>query len=125
MVGPNGELSRGFRALIAILVDRLSAEAVRVWRLEGEAGAREQTKSSISFIVRRRVAGATMRGIAAHVVNRVWWVNGAPRVPSNGDGPREGFAAGARERGDRFDDPYSHIAGRGDWRGNDFDSRQL
>ena len=66
-----------------------------------------------------------MRGIAAHIANRVWWVNGAARAPSNGDGPRDGFAAGAWERGDRFDDPYSQFAGRGDWRGNGFDSRQL
>ena len=78
-----------------------------------------------NHIVRRRLAGASWRGIAAHVANRVWWINGVEPVPSNGDGPRRGFADGNAQRGDRFEDPFSQYAGRGDWRAADYDSTRL
>ena len=41
---------------------------------------------------------------------------------SNGDGARRGFADGDAVRGDRFEDAFSRFAGRGDWRGDDYDS---
>ena len=97
VVGPNAELSSGMRKVIKLLVDRLAPEAVRVWRLEGESGARVRTKGTISYIVRRRLAGASWRGIAAHVSNRVWFANGEAPPPSNGDGPRRGFAQRMRQ----------------------------
>ena len=125
VVGPNAELSRGMVRLIDLLVDNLAPEAVRVWRLEAESGARVRTKGTISYIVRRRLAGASWRGIAAHVANRVWWINGVEPVPSNGDGPRRGFADGNAQRGDRFEDPFSQYAGCGDWRAADYDSTRL
>ena len=129
VVGPNAELSCGMRKVIKLLVDRLAPEAVRVWRLEGESGARVRAKGTISYIVRRRLAGASWRGIAAHVANRVWFANGEAPPPSNGDGPRRGFAdrsvCGNAQYGDSFDDPFSQFAGRGGRRADDYDPFRL
>ena len=126
VVGPNAELSEGMRRFIALLVGSIAPEAVRVWRLEGESGARVQTKATISYIVRRRLSGASWRGIASHVINRLWFVGGGAETPSNsGNGPRKGFADGAGGVGDQFDDPFSQFAGRGSWSGDGFDATRL
>ena len=53
----------------------------------------------IAFLAFRSVAFYKLSAIG----NRVWWINGVEPVPSNGDGPRHGFADGNAQRGDRFD----------------------
>ena len=115
--------------MINVLVDRISPEAVKAWRLEGEAGARKQTRATISYMVRRRIAGASWRAIASHVNDRVWIIGGT--VPEqHGDGPRAGFGrsftcGGLDEDYDHFDDPYSRFAGAGNWHGPQFDAQRL
>ena len=96
------------------------------WRLEGEAGARGETRAIIKYLIRRRIAGATFRAQASHLLNRMATFFGADGPVEDWNAPRPGFRHGAEaERGyDTFDDAYTRFAGRGAW-GRRFDAEQL
>ena len=116
VVGANGEISDDFEKLLDLLVDKLTPEAVRQWRLEGESGARLQTRGTIAFIVRRRLAGAIYKGIGEHLLHRLWYIHGSKgwAPGDDGHGPRAGFDdSGDTSGADRFTDPYTRFAGRG------------
>ena len=104
-------------ALIARLTDEIAPEAVHQWRLEGEAGARGETRAVIKYLIRRRIAGATFRAQASHLLNRMATFFGADGPAEDGNAPRPGFRHRAEaERGyDTFDDAYTRFAGRGAW----------
>ena len=116
VVGANGEISADFEKLLKSLVDKLSPEAVRQWRLEGESGARLQTRGTIGFLVRRRLAGAIYNSIGNHFLDRLWWIHASRgwAPGADGNGPRPGFDdSGDTSGADRFSDAYSRFAGRG------------
>jgi hypothetical protein len=70
VMGAFGELSTDGHALITQLADEIAPEAVHQWRLDGEAGARGETRAIIKYLIRRRIAGATFRAQANHLLNR-------------------------------------------------------
>jgi hypothetical protein len=108
---PPAPLSPHFSKLLDELTDELTPGSVGAWRLEGESGARVETRGTIAFIVRRRVAGATYRAMAQHVLRRLWWIGG-PRVNPSSGAPDAGDVEEDEEEGDAFRDPYSRFAGR-------------
>ena len=118
VMGANAELSPGFHKVLQLVIDHITPEAVRVWRLEGESGPRLTTRGTIAYMVHRKLAGAAWNAIARHVIDRVWFIEGAPPSAANrsgGDAPREGFGCGDDEGaagGDPFSDPYSRFSGR-------------
>ena len=126
VTGAHGELSKDGHGLIARLTDEVTPEAVKQWRLEGEAGARGETRAVIKYLIRRRIAGATFRAQASHLINRVAMFFGADGPAMDGDAPRPGFRhrAEADQGYDTFDDAYTRFAGRGAW-GRGFDAEQL
>ena len=126
VMGAHGELSEDGHALITRLTDEIAPEAVHQWRLEGEAGARGETRAIIKYLIRRRIAGATFRAQANHLLNRTALFFGANGPAEDGDAPRPGFRHRADEdRGyDTFDDAYTRFAGRGAW-SRGFDPEQL
>ena len=126
VTGAPGELSKDGHGLIARLTDEVTPEAVKQWRLEGEAGARGETRAVIKYLIRRRIAGATFRAQASHLINRVAKFFGADGPAMDGDAPWPGFRHGAEaDQGyDTFDDAYTRFAGRGAW-GRGFDAEQL
>ena len=126
VMGAHGELSEDGHALITRLTDEIAPEAVHQWRLEGEAGARGETRAIIKYLIRRRIAGATFRAQANHLLNRTAVFFGANGPAEDGDAPRPGFRHRADEdRGyDTFDDAYTRFAGRGAW-SRGFDPEQL
>ena len=65
----------------------------------------------------RRIAGATFRAQANHLLNRTAAFFGADGPAQDGHAPRPGFRHRADEaRGyDTFDDAYTRFAGRGAW----------
>ena len=81
------------------------------WRGRGE------TRAIIKYLIRRRIAGATFRAQASHLLNRVGKFFGADGPAEDGNAPRPGFRH--REEADRgydtFDDAYTRFAGRGAW----------
>ena len=126
VMGAHGELSEDGHALITRLTDEIAPEAVHQWRLDGEAGARGETRAIIKYLIRRRIAGATFRAQANHLLNRTALFFGANGPAEDGDAPRPGFRHRADEdRGyDTFDDAYTRFAGRGAW-SRGFDPEQL
>ena len=126
VMGAHGELSKDGHGLIARLTDEVVPEAVNQWRLEGEAGARGETRAVIKYLIRRRIAGATFRAQASHLLNRVARFFGGGESAEDGNAPRPGFRRRAdEERGyDAFDDAYSRFAGRGAW-GRGFNAERL
>ena len=126
VMGAHGELSKDGHALIARLTDEIAPEAVHQWRLEGEAGARGETRAVIKYLIRRRIAGATFRAQASHLLNRMATFFGADGPAEDGNAPRPGFRHRAEaERGyDTFDDAYTRFAGRGAWE-RGFDAERL
>ena len=126
VTGAHGELSKDGHGLIARLTDEVVPEAVNQWRLEGEAGARGETRAVIKYLIRRRIAGATFRAQASHLLNRVARFFGGGESAEDGNAPRPGFRRKAdEERGyDAFDDAYSRFAGRGAW-GRGFNAERL
>ena len=87
VVGAHGELSKDGHALIARLTDEITPEAVHQWRLEGEAGARGETRAVIKYLICRRFAGATFRAQASHLINGVAKFFGADGPAMDGDAP--------------------------------------
>ena len=73
------------------------------------------TRAIIKYLIRRRIAGATFRAQASHLLNRMATFFGADGPAEDGNAPRPGFRHGAEaERGyDTFDDAYTRFAGRG------------
>jgi hypothetical protein len=126
VMGAHGELSEDGHALITRLTDEIAPEAVHQWRLEGEAGARGETRAIIKYLIRRRIAGATFRAQANHLLNRTAAFLGADGPAQDGNAPRPGFRCRADEdKGyDPFDDAYTRFAGRGAW-SRGFDAEQL
>ena len=126
VMGAHGELSEDGHALITRLTDEIAPEAVHQWRLEGEAGARGETRAIIKYLIRRRIAGATFRAQANHLLNRTAAFFGADGPAQDGHAPRPGFRHRADEaRGyDTFDDAYTRFAGRGAW-SRGFDAERL
>ena len=89
-----------------------------MWRLEGESGPRLTTRGTIAYMVHRKLAGAAWNAIARHVINRLWFIEGAPTSDrAGGDAPREGFGGGEDAGGDPFSDPFSRFSGRAAWSG--------
>ena len=88
--------------------------------------ARGETRAIIKYLIRRRIAGATFRAQANHLLNRTALFFGANGPAEDGDAPRPGFRHRADEdRGyDTFDDAYTRFAGRGAW-SRGFDPEQL
>ena len=130
VTGPQGEISRDANSLITQLADKISPESVRLWHLEGEAGARAEVKGVIKFIIYRRLAGATFRARADMLLNRVHALfgGGLPKGEGWSNAPRPGFSS-RHTRGhecgyDGFDDAFSRFAGRSSWR-SDFDPERL
>ena len=76
-MGAHGDLSKDGHALITRLTDEIAPEAVHQWRLDGEAGARDETRAIIKYVIRRRIAGATFRAQANHLLNRTAMFFGA------------------------------------------------
>ena len=85
VMGAHGELSKDGHALITRLADEIAPEAVHQWRLEGEAGARGETRAIIKYLIRRRIAGATFRAQANHLLNRTALFFGANGPAEDGD----------------------------------------
>ena len=117
VMGAHGELSKDGYALIARLTDAIAPEAVHQWRLEGEAGARGETRAVIKYLIRRRIAGATFRAQASHLLNRMATFFGADGPAEDGHAPRPGcrHRAEAELGYDTFDDAYTRFAGGGAW----------
>ena len=113
VMGANGELSKDGHALVTRLTDEIAPEAVHQWRLEGEAGARGETRAIIKYLIRRRIAGATFRAQANHLLNRTALFFGANGPAEDGDAPRPGFRH--REEADKgydtFDDAVHAVCG--------------
>ena len=85
VMGAHGELSEDGHALITRLTDEIAPEAVHQWRLDGEAGARGETRAIIKYLIRRRIAGATFRAQA-------------PSAQPDGDVLRRGRTGAGRGR---------------------------